>query len=587
MSSDLVIPHSEYPRPQMVRERWQCLNGYWNYTINNNEQIIPDTFEGRILVPYSIETEKSGVGGRLLPDEVLWYSRIFTVPEEWSKQRILLNFEAVDWECLCYVNRKTIGSHKGGYLPFSFDITDYLLPGENEIILSVKDPTDESFNQRGKQSLKPATIFYTATSGIWQTVWIEAVPQTNHIIGYKITADPDRSEIVLSADLAKESEALFEIMLDGRKIQETVCTPDGNGSLAVSAPELWSPSTPVLYSFRLSLKDSSADTVTGYFAFRKIELKEGRSGFKRIFLNGKPLFLHAPLDQGYWPESGMTPPDDDAMIFDIEAVKELGFNSVRKHIKIEPRRWYYHADRLGILVIQDMISGGRHIANSPLTLMALLFGFRINDTGRYSRRRLGRKNSENRHFFKKELGGLITHLYNHPSIVMWVPFNEGWGQFDSQEIGRLTEAADSTRLVDRTSGWFDQGGGGFNSRHTYFIKLKNPRKQDRRAYFISEYGGYNLAVEGRLWNKDKEFGYKTMESSEELTERYTALIREQLIPLISRGLSAAVYTQLSDVEIEINGLYTYDRKVLKIDRNKVQKLNLEIYMELKRCENNE
>ncbi len=587
MSSDLVIPHSEYPRPQMVRERWKCLNGYWNYTINNNEQIIPDTFNGRILVPYSIETEKSGVGGKLLPDEVLWYRRVFTIPEEWSEMRILLNFEAVDWECVCYVNRKTAGSHKGGYLPFSFDITEHLLPGENEIILSVKDPSDESFNQRGKQSLKPATIFYTATSGIWQTVWLEAVPLCNHIKAYKITADPYSSEIELTADLEKDSEAILEIMLGGSKIIEATFNAGGTNRFRVSEPELWSPSKPVLYSFRLSLKDSSADTITGYFAFRKIELREGSSGFKRIFLNGNPVFLHAPLDQGYWPESGMTPPDDEAMIFDIEAVRKLGFNSVRKHIKIEPRRWYYHADRLGMLVIQDMISGGRHIANSPLTLMALLFGFRIKDTGRYSRSRLGRKNAENRQFFKEELKGLINHLYNHPSIVMWVPFNEGWGQFDSQEIGRITEDSDPSRLVDRTSGWFDQGGGDFNSRHVYFIKLKDPKRKDKRAYFISEYGGYNLAVEGRLWNKEKEFGYKTMKSSEELTKKYTELIREQLIPLISRGLSAAVYTQLSDVEIEINGLYTYDRKELKIDRNTVQKLNLEIYMELKRCENNE
>ena len=584
MNNDYSIPLPEYPRPQMVRPDWMTLNGEWDCSIIPRGSAAPVVFEEKIMVPFAVESAASGLCRPFLPTETIWYRRSLNLPEDWFGRRIILNFEAVDWECSCFLNGRKIGEHQGGYLPFSFDITEFISDGENELVVSVNDPTDEGLNQRGKQSLNPKTIYYTATSGIWQPVWLEAVPAANHITGYRISTDIDSGGITVEVDTAKPAAAAVEIY-SGEELVETIgVSEEGGGQAVIADPELWSPSNPLLYGLRIMLEDGSEDRVSGYFAFRKISSGEGASGKKRILLNNEPVFLHAPLDQGYWPGSGMTPPTDEAMVFDISRMKELGFNSIRKHVKVELRRWYYHADRLGMLVMQDMVSGGLNAAGPAATVAAMVFGASIKDTGAGMLQKAGRHNNVNRQFFRKELKGVIGHLYNHPSIIMWVPFNESWGQFESGSIGDFVEKADPSRLVDRTSGWFDQGGGAFRSRHTYTVKLKKPPAGDKRIYFISEYGGYNLAVPGHLWRTDKKFGYRSFKNPDGLAAAYSALIRKQLIPLIRKGLGAAVYTQLSDVEIETNGLYTYDREVLKIDGKLLKKLNDEIYEEFERCE---
>ena len=581
------IPLPEYPRPQMVRSSWLNLNGEWEYTITGKSGPEKTPKTGIINLPFAVESEASGVESPLLPDELIRYSRFVTIPESWAGNRVILHFEAVDWRCRLFINDAFAGSHEGGYLPFSFDITGLLSDSRNKIVLEAEDPTDSDLQQRGKQVLSPNTIYYTATSGIWQTVWMEAVPAANHIISFKVKSDIDSKNMILNIKTAKPCTVEAVTSLDGRVITRSTVESGTDNLIPFDEIRLWAPETPVLYGLKLSLQDDGEDRVEGYFAFRKIEVKTGRSGNKRLLLNNKPIFIHAPLDQGYWPDSGMTPPSDGAMVFDIEKMKDLGFNALRKHIKIEPRRWYYHADRLGMLVLQDAVSGGRNMAGFLRTVGTMLFDLKTSDTGPGAYRLAGRESKENRDAFEKELSGMLEHLHNHPSIIMWIPFNESWGQFDSGRIGETVEKLDPSRVVDRVSGWFDQGGGSFRSRHIYTFKLKTPPPSDRRIYFISEYGGYNLSVPGHLWNEKKKFGYRSFRSPEKLSEAYARLIRTQIIPLIKKGLGCAVYTQLCDVEIETNGLYTYDRKVLKIDAELIRTLNDEIYAEFERCEGGE
>jgi beta-galactosidase/beta-glucuronidase len=539
----------------------------------------PEAFDGKILVPFAIETALSGVKRALTPDQRLWYRRSLSVPAGWAGKRILLHFEAVDWHCVCYLNGKEIGSHTGGYIPFHFDITDHLADGENDLLVAAWDPTDTHWQQKGKQVLEPRVIYYTATSGIWQTVWLEPVPPENHIERLSLVPDVDAESLEARVHTSSEGKVRLTALSDGEEVGAVEGDSGQKLSLPVPKPNLWSPGNPFLYDLRVELLDEEriADSVGSYFGMRKIAAATGTSGHRRIFFNNEPIFLHGPLDQGYWPDGGMTQPSDDALIFDVEETLRLGFNMTRKHIKVEPRRWYYHADRLGLIVMQDMVSGGKNMLTETETVATVLLNRHRKDTSKKALQKTWREPPESREDFERELGEMIDHLCSAPCVAVWVPFNEAWGQYDAARIADVVKERDPSRLVDHASGWQDQGAGDFYSRHTYIIKLRRPPKGDERIYFISEYGGYNFQEVGHLWDETSKFGYKMFKSKKALDEAYAGLIRKQLIPLISKGLGAAVYTQFSDVEIESNGLFTYDRESLKIDRELLVELNNEIY----------
>lgn len=565
------LPLPEYPRPQMERKAWINLNGLWNYAVSPKEAAQIDGYDGQILVPFAIESSLSGVMRTLLPEERLWYQRFFSIPETWTDQRILLHFGAVDWEARVWCNGVELGLHQGGYDPFSFELTDLVKIGiENELVVSVWDPTDMGRQERGKQVLQPGFVMYTAVSGIWQTVWLEAVPQ-QYISGFNLTPDIDEEYLKMQIDVEMEGDSLYvdASAWDGSTmIGQVSGSPHKMLILPVPKPKLWSPDSPHLYTLTLRLRkdDDVIDEVQSYFGMRQISLEKDSAGMLRLFLNHKPVFHYGPLDQGYWPDGLYTAPTEEALVSDIKFCKSLGMNMIRKHIKVEPARWYYHCDRLGMLVWQDMPNGGK-VPNKLILGMGFLLNMKRRDNRSYAWS--GREEKQVRKNYRRELKTMVDHLYNHPCIVVWVPFNESWGQFDAKAIGDWLQVYDRSRLVDAASGWFDQGNGDIYSIHKY-VGPGMPKPEKNRAIALSEFGGLGLEINEHTWKVKKVFAYKMMKDENALTTRYLQLI-DQLQAMKKAGLSAAIYTELCDVEYEINGYLTYDRAVMKMDAEKLIK----------------
>ena len=556
---DRTCPLPEYPRPQLWRDSYLCLNGLWDYTVEDGDEYSRRR-SGKILVPFSPETPLSGVGHILQPDEYLWYRRSVTLPEGFFRGgRLLLHFGAVDQCCTVWVNGRKAGSHTGGYLPFALDVTELIEGDAFTLELRVTDPTDTGSLSRGKQRLKNTGIWYTPQSGIWQTVWMECVPE-NYLRSLRITPKPEENAVHIRLEADDPAMAAVTICRDGGIIAEGQTDENGESTLTIPAEELrlWSPEDPVLYDVSIVLP--GGDRVESYFGMRSFGIGKDEKGLPRLLLNGKPYFQNGLLDQGYWSDGYYTAPSDEALIHDIAEMKRLGFNMLRKHIKVEPLRWYYHCDRLGMLVWQDMMNGGE--SYSPLSIYVFSnLGLRVKDD-RY--RYFSRSDEAGRTHYYEELGQMIDLLYNTVSLALWVPFNEGWGQFDALKAAEFIRKRDDTRPIDHASGWYDQGGGDIKSIHWYFRPYhhKQPPKE-QRPICLTEYGGYNCAVPGHCWGEGAEFGYKKIADPAEFNRAFQKLMEEQIIPAKERGLAAAVYTQVSDVEGERNGLLTYDRKVCK------------------------
>ncbi|MHC4557607.1 MAG: glycoside hydrolase family 2 protein, partial [Planctomycetota bacterium] len=543
--------HPEYPRPQMVRKNWLNLNGLWEYAIRSRDQRQPGKFNGQILVPFPIESALSGVMKPVGEDSRLWYRRAFEVPRSWQGKRILLHFGAVDWDTTVWINGKEIGSHRGGYDPFNFDITDALKEaGPQEVVLSVWDPTNTGYQARGKQVKRPGGIWYTAVTGIWQTVWLEPVPGA-YIKSIKIVPDID-NKLARVVAVCPDTAVGYRVEVEAKDGWFAKAKGKGKAGgeivLNLKTPKLWSPDSPFLYGLKVTLKDSKGkkvDAVSSYFGMRKIEVKKDKAGINRLFLNNEPLFQFGPLDQGWWPDGLYTAPTDDALKYDIEVLKKLGCNMLRKHVKIEPDRLYYWCDKLGLMVWQDMPSGDKYIGGNDPDIQ---------------------RSPESARQFETELKAMITTFYNHPSIIMWVPYNEGWGQWDTPRIVDLIKKLDPTRLVNNASGWTDRGVGDVHDIHSY-PGPASPPTEEKRAAVLGEFGGLGLPVKGHTWQDEKNWGYRSYKTREELTDAYVVLI-DNLRSLIGDGLCAGVYTQTTDVEIEINGLMTYDRAMIKMDVEK-------------------
>lgn len=557
LRTDYTVSPDEYPRPQLQRSSYICLNGKWDYSFAK-DNTIPEHYEGQINVPFSPESSLSGVNRQLQPDEFLWYKRTFNIDSINSDSKLILHFGAVDQVCQIYINGNSAGSHSGGYLPFETDITDHIHVGNNDFIVCVTDSTDTSYHMRGKQSLHNGGIFYTGQSGIWQTVWMEWVPE-HYISSLRITPlyDIQSVHIQLLGDLLNE-DITYDICYKNKQLFSDTCAKT-EVTIPISELHAWSPDSPDLYDIVIH---TAHDTIKSYFAMRIFTVEKDSKGINRLCLNHKPYYQNGILDQGYWPDSLMTPVSDEAMIYDITQMKSLGFNMLRKHCKVEPLRWYYHCDRLGMLVWQDIPNGGTRYNMLKICYLPTLlphWAKRHRDNRRYSFS--SRKEIESRQEWHKECSELINTLYNCPCICSWVLFNEGWGQFDADNAVKDARLIDNTRFIDQASGWFDQGSGDMRSVHNYFRKLKV--EKDTRPFVISEYGGYAHLVKGHSYS-DHMFGYRKFTDQKEFASAFDKLVNHEIPALIDQGLSAAVYTQLSDVEEEVNGLLTYDRKVNKI-----------------------
>lgn len=556
-----TIPHAEHPTPQNMRENWLCLNGEWN--LQKLSPLGERNYNGKILVPFSPETLNGGCGENftLGEKETLIYTRTFTLTKAQTAGKIRLHFGAVDSECTVFLNGKTVGKHVGGFTPFAFDATDFLQTGENEIIVRVTDEATRNGGARGKQNDRRGGIWYTPQSGIWQTVWLEFMPKSS-IENVKITPDVENGVVRISFDC--EEETCVCAFDDGKEVLRVV----GKNQVQLCYPfVLWSPENPKLYD--LILTNSSGDEVRSYFGFRSFSIVTDETGKKRLGLNGKPYFYNGVLDQGYWSDGMLTYPSDKAIVDELTTLKNMGFNTVRKHIKIEPMRWYYHCDRLGLVVWQDLVNGGGAYQFTHVAMFPFLGFHHRDDDYKY----FAREDESKREEFKNEAFETINALYNCVSVGVYVPFNEGWGQFDSKLIADMVASFDKTRIIDSVSGWHDQGvkNTTIKSLHTYYTPLKVPR--DPRPVVLSEFGGYSWKIDGHVFDAKKEFGYKKFRGADKYIKALEKLYLKKLLPLIQKGLSGAIYTQVSDVEEEINGLFTYDRKVQKIPTEKMREIN--------------
>ncbi len=588
----------EYPRPQMVRPQWQNLNGTWEYAITARTAPAPTRFDGPILVPFAVESTVSKVNKPLTDSQRLWYRRNMTVPREWAGQRVLLNFGAVDYECSLWVNGGLVGSHVGGSDAFSFDVTDYLKDGQNQLLLGVTDPTSTGEQPRGKQLMNPNGIWYTPVSGIWQTVWMEPVPRERYIDEVRLTPEVDsgrvRVEVLLDKPVTNPTTGIRITALDGNQTVATTVVRSGRAAyLRINNPKLWSPDSPFLYNVRAEIvtvtdpfagqpnnrrprrneaervayanatvTGNALDAVTGYFAMRKIAVGPGPvAGQPVLLLNGQFVFQNGPLDQGWWPGSLLTPPSDEAMAFEIDFLKKSGFNMLRKHIKVEPDRYYYLCDRLGMLVWQDMPSGFLEGQNEN-----------PGDQAEPLRRSKGKEQ------FELELRRMMNQLHNHPSIVTWVVHNEGWGQYDNERLSAWVKGLDPSRVVNAVSGWNDRGAGDFYDIHTYEPEPKAPDPKANRVVVIGEFGGIGWPVQGHLWNPEmRNWGYQTYQSADEVLKAYQKKYAKIVEYYQKQALSAAVYTQTTDVEGEVNGLLTYDREVVKIPVETLRQIHAPLF----------
>lgn len=565
VSPDNVLP--EYPRPQMARDEWVNLNGLWDYAVTAKDvTAAPSKPDGEILVPFAIESALSGVKQVLGAEKRLWYRRSFDVPDAWRAGRVLLHFGAVDWEATVSLNGKELGTHRGGFDPFSFDITDALADGGvQELVVNVWDPTNDGFQPRGKQVKEPKGIYYTAVSGIWQTVWLELVPEKSierldiapDIDAKTLTITVDGRGVDMSTHLAQKYMVKV-IAKEGRKtVAEAMGVLGAPITLKIAKLKLWSPDSPFLYDLRVEISQEGGnpiDTVDSYFAMRKISMMKDEAGIPRLALNNEIGFQYGPLDQGWWPGGLYTAPSDEALRFDIEMTKRMGFKMIRKHVKVEPDRWFYHCDKLGMLVWQDMPSCAGRTRQQGDDIA------------------VSKEHSDN---FEHELRAMIAAFKNHPCVISWVPYNEGWGQYETARISALTKSLDPPRLVNAASGWADRGVGDIKDKHSY-PNPRSPELEETRVSVQGEFGGLGLPVQDHLWWDKRNWGYRTLKTREELATQYEGVVR-LLLQRKGEGVAAGVYTQTTDVEGEVNGLMTYDRKVIKFDIDWIRKVNERLY----------